>query len=137
MTETEARSRFEGARVAVLATVEPSRGPHLVPVTFVVDGDTVWTAVDAKPKRSAELRRHLNIRREPRVSLLVHHWGEDWTRLWWVRADGTATIGTEAATVERVTGLLRGKYQQYARGAVGGPVIEVTVEAWRGWSAAG
>jgi PPOX class probable F420-dependent enzyme len=136
VTEAEARGRFAAARVAVLATVEPSRGPHLVPVTFVVDGDTVWSAVDDKPKRSTPLRRHVNIRREPRVSLLVHHWDEDWSRLWWVRADGTATLGTEAATVERVTGLLRGKYRQYAHVAVAGPVIEVTVEVWRGWAAA-
>ena len=135
MDGAEARRRFAGARVATLATVDSTGGPHLVPVTFAVEGDTVWSAVDGKPKRSAKLHRLANIRAEPRVSLLVQHWAEDWTALWWVRVDGTATLDDRPSTVRHVADLLRGKYTQYGDVAVGGPVIEVAVSTWRGWLA--
>lgn len=132
----EARRLFTGARVAVLATLDPSGQPHLVPVTFVVDGDRVWTAVDGKSKRTTQLRRHANIRANPRVSLLAQHWDEDWSALWWVRADGTATISDAGPSLDRIAGLLRSKYQQYQSVDVSGPVIAVTVHRWRGWTAA-
>jgi PPOX class probable F420-dependent enzyme len=118
--------------VATLATVDATGEPHLVPIAFVVDGDTVWSATDGKPKRATDLRRHRNIRAHPGVSLLAHHWDERWDRLWWVRADGEARITTEQPHVMR---LLRDKYPQYATVPVGGPLIEVTVRAWHGWSA--
>jgi PPOX class probable F420-dependent enzyme len=135
VNQTQARRRFARARVATLATVDGSGAPHLVPVTFAVDGDTVWSAVDAKPKRGTELRRHVNIRTQPRVSLLAQHWDEDWSLLWWVRADGLAVVTNEHGTVARAIRLLREKYHQYAEVGVSGPVIEVTVEGWRGWAA--
>lgn len=135
MTGEQARRRFAAARVAVLATVDSTGAPHLVPVTFAVEGSTVWSAVDGKPKRGGPLRRHANIRADPRVSLLAQHWNEDWSALWWVRADGTGAVVDEPATVARVAGLLRAKYPQYGHVAVGGPVIEVTVRVWRGWAA--
>jgi PPOX class probable F420-dependent enzyme len=135
VTPEEARERFVAARVATLATVDASGGPHLVPVTFAVEGDTVWSAVDGKPKRVTRLRRHENIRSRPGVSLLVQHWEEDWSRLWWVRADGLARVSADPTTVEHAVGLLRRKYDQYRTVGAGGPVIEVTVRTWRGWSA--
>jgi PPOX class probable F420-dependent enzyme len=131
----QARERFVAARVATLATVDPSGTPHLVPVTFAVDGDTLWTAVDGKPKRGTWLRRHENVQARPPVSLLAQHWDEDWSRLWWVRADGLARVTTDPSTVEHVVGLLRRRYDQYETVGVGGPVIEVAVHAWRGWAA--
>jgi PPOX class probable F420-dependent enzyme len=133
VTGDEARGLFAGARVATLGSLSGDGDPHLVPVTFAVDGDTVWTAVDAKPKGAGTLRRHANIRRRPRVSLLAQEWDEDWARLWWVRADGSAVVTDEPAAVARATALLRAKYRQYATVEVGGPVIEVTVATWRGW----
>lgn len=135
MTPDEARQRFADARVAVLATVDPTPAPHLVPMTFVVDGDTVWTAVDGKPKRTTRLRRLANLRGNARMSMLVQHWDEDWTRLWWVRADGTAMISEDPDTLDRVARLLRRKYGQYDKVPVGGPVIEITVHDWHGWTA--
>jgi PPOX class probable F420-dependent enzyme len=134
MTAAEARLRFAAARVAVLATADATGGPHLVPITFVLDGDTIYSAVDGKPKRSTRLRRHANIQAQPRVSLLVEHWAEKWSRLWWVRADGLARVSADSSTVERVVQLLTRKYDQYQRVAVGGPVIEVDVHTWKGWS---
>jgi PPOX class probable F420-dependent enzyme len=132
--ESKARECFAASRVATLATVDDSGAPHVVPVTFAVDGATVWSAVDAKPKRSTELRRHTNIRSHPYVSLLVQHWDEDWSQLWWARADGLAVVTDSLSAVHRAVSLLREKYEQYRNVDVHGPVIEIAVRQWRGWS---
>ena len=84
MFATEAGRLFAAAPVARLATVGPDGCPHLVPVVFAVDGDVVYTAVDGKPKVSLRLRRLANIAARPQVSLLVDHYDDDWSRLWWV-----------------------------------------------------
>jgi PPOX class probable F420-dependent enzyme len=131
----EARRRFSAARVATLATVSPAGAPHLVPVVFAVAGDTVWSATDGKPKRGGALRRHENIRARPGVSLLAQHWDEEWDALWWVRADGGASVVTDPPTVARVAVLLRAKYPQYGTVAVRAPLVRVAVRAWRGWAA--
>jgi PPOX class probable F420-dependent enzyme len=133
MDEARARSRFAAARVARLATVGADGAPHLVPVTFALRGDTVVIAVDHKPKRTTDLRRLRNIEADPRVSLLADHYAEDWTRLWWVRADGTARVVREGGDV----GELVAKYPQYAARPPAGPVILVAVTSWRGWAASG
>jgi PPOX class probable F420-dependent enzyme len=132
--ENEMRVRFAGARVARLATVGPDQHPHLVPVCFAVLHDTVVTAIDAKPKTTTALRRLDNVTANPAVSLLTDEYVDDWTRLWWVRADGDARVverGDEyRAAIER---LVR-KYPQYRAHPPGGPVIEVAVRRWRGWA---
>lgn len=127
-----ARSLFAAARVARLATADADGRPHLVPVTFVVEGESVYFAVDAKPKRSQHLRRLRNIEANPQVSLLVDEYDEDWERLWWVRADGAARIHRDGLT--RIIELLRAKYTQYATVEVGhGPIVEIAVGRWAGW----
>ena len=137
MTPDAARSRFAHARVARLATVGADGAPHLVPVTFAIDGDRIVTAVDAKPKRRrGRLRRLLNIRANPRVSLLVDEYDDDWGKLWWVRADGEARIVEEDPDLGRVLALLRERYPQYATVALIGPAVVVEIERWVGWSAA-
>lgn len=128
----EARRRFTEARVARLATVGASGGPHLVPVVFAVTGSTVVIAVDQKPKTTRDLRRLANIAANPQVSLLVDHYAEDWSTLWWVRADGVAEVTPDTGPVEA----LLAKYPQYASARPAGPVILVDVHTWRGWSAA-
>jgi PPOX class probable F420-dependent enzyme len=130
-----ARLRFAAARVATLATVDGGGAPHVVPVTFAVDGDTIVSAVDGKPKSGTVLRRHRNIRANPRVSLLAQHWDEDWSALWWVRADGLAVVTDTPSAVDRAVTLLREKYEQYTTVDVHAPVIEVTVHTWREWTA--
>jgi len=88
-------------------------------------------AVDHKPKRTNDLQRLRNIEANPRVSLLADEYTEDWTRLWWVRADGTARVlrGGEPPAE------LVAKYPQYANRPPAGPVIHVAVASWRGWAA--
>lgn len=134
MTSAEARARFATERVARLATADAQGRPHLVPVVFAVDGDCVYSAVDAKPKRTAALRRLANVRENAAVSLLVDHYDDsDWDRLWWVRAEGRGrVVEPSAAEARRAVELLRARYpQQQAVGAV----LAVDVERWSGWSA--
>ena len=121
--------------MARLGTVTPEGGPHLVPVVFVLDSDrdVVWTAVDAKPKSTRSLRRLANIAADPRVSLLVDHYDDDWSQLWWVRADGTATIHRTGETVTAGYAALRAKYPQYRRVGLDGPVISIRVQRWASW----
>jgi PPOX class probable F420-dependent enzyme len=136
VTPDEARSRFALARVARLATVGDDGAPHLIPVTFAIDGDRIVTAVDAKPKRGALLRRLVNIRANPRVSLLVDEYDDDWGKLWWVRVDGEARIVEEDPGLGTALALLRARYAQYAAVALIGPAVVIEVGRWVGWSAA-
>ncbi|GAA1712214.1 TIGR03668 family PPOX class F420-dependent oxidoreductase [Kribbella yunnanensis] len=129
LPESTCRTRFAAARVARLATVGADGVPHLVPVTFAVAGDEVFIAIDQKPKTTLNLRRLRNIAANPAVTLLVDEYDDDdWTRLWWVRADGTAHVQDEAVE------LLVAKYPQYADDPPRGPVIVVRVDRWSGWA---
>jgi PPOX class probable F420-dependent enzyme len=122
--------------VARLATAGPGGRPHVVPVVFAAEGDVVWTAVDHKPKRTRSLQRLANARADPRVSLLADHYEEDWDRLWWVRADGVARV-LDVADAPRGMELLTERYPVYRSRPPEGPVMEVAVQRWTGWSATG
>lgn len=134
MNSEDARARFADARVARLATADATGRPHLVPIAFAVAGETIYSAVDAKPKRTRALRRLANVRANPAVSLLVDHWDEeDWSRLWWVRADGLGRVlAPEDPEARRAVELLR---ERYPRQRADGEVLAVAVERWSGWSA--
>jgi PPOX class probable F420-dependent enzyme len=134
MDDAEARRRVETARVARLATLTPDGRPHRVPVCFALDGPTLYTSVDAKPKRSRALQRLENVRANPEVCVLVDEWHEDWSLLWWVRLRGRARIVEDGGERDRAHALLRARYEQYAADPLG-PVIAVDVEERRGWSA--
>ena len=135
LAERDARRLLADASVARLATVTESGRPHIVPVTFAVDGDHVYIAVDAKPKTTANLRRLRNIRGNPRVALLADHYDDDWTSLWWVRADGLAAIADDPRQMAGPIALLAGRYRQYREKPPPGPVIDITVQRWTGWAA--
>ena len=130
-----ARELFASAAVARLATVAADGAPHLVPVCFAVNGAVVYSAVDDKPKRTTDLARLANIAAEPRVALLADHYDGDWTRLWWVRADGRARIVTAADERALALEALAAAYTQYAGRPPQGPVIAIEVHRWSGWSA--
>jgi PPOX class probable F420-dependent enzyme len=129
----EARERFASARVARLATVGEDGAPHLVPIVFVLLDETVYSVVDQKPKRSADLRRLANVRATGRAALLVDHYEEDWKALWWVRADGRGRV-LEPGEPEagRAVAALR---QRYPQQRAAGPVLAIDVTRWSGWSA--
>jgi PPOX class probable F420-dependent enzyme len=139
LDERSARDRFARARTVRLATVDAGGHPHLVPITFAVlaAGAAVVFAVDHKPKTTSRLRRLDNLRANPAVALLADEWSEDWTQLWWVRADGTGQVlpdddpgrgAAVAALVER--------YEQYRERPPAGPVVRIAVDRWSGWSGA-
>jgi PPOX class probable F420-dependent enzyme len=131
---TELAERFAAAKVARLATVTPDGPPHLVPIVFALAETTIYTAVDGKPKASQRLRRLANIEANPRVSILVDHYEDDWSQLWWVRADGIAAIHHNGTACDRGFELLRRKYPQYQYVPLAGPVIVVDVDQWSSWS---
>jgi PPOX class probable F420-dependent enzyme len=135
VVDFDPKARFAQAPVARLATVAPDGRPHLVPVVFAVDHEMVYTAVDAKPKTTLRLRRLANIEGNPRVSLLVDHYAEDWTQLWWVRVDGIAAIHHDGDAMRAGRDLLRVKYDQYQSVPLNGPVIAVAIRRWSSWRA--
>jgi len=128
------RRRLAGARVAHLATVGPGGRPHIVPITFALDGDAMYFAVDAKPKRTTDLQRVRNIEANPAVSVLVDHYDDDWSRLWWVRVDGRAGVLGRGDS-DRAVDLLAERYAQYRQVRPSGPVVAISVDRMSGWSA--
>ena len=131
------RRRVAQSPVARLATVRPDGNPHLVPITFALDGDTVVTAVDHKPKTSSTLQRLRNIATHPVASVLVDHYEDDWNGLWWVRGDGAARVVHDGAERDGAVDLLGAKYAQYRERRPAGPVILVAVQRWASWSGGG
>jgi PPOX class probable F420-dependent enzyme len=140
----DARRRFASVPVARLATAGPDGRPHVVPFTFAVGaagdgepglGDRIYSAVDAKPKSSRDLRRLRNIRANPQVAVLADHYEDDWDSLWWVRADGRAILLDEPAAMAPALALLAERYPQYREQPPAGPVISIDVSRWTGWAA--
>jgi len=131
----EARALFASAPVARLATVRPDGSPHVVPVCFAFSGETIFTAVDHKPKATAALARLRHIAAEPRVALLADRYEDDWSRLWWVRVDGDAAVAESAPERESALAALMAAYPQYAERPPQGPVIGVRPRRFRGWRA--
>ena len=129
------QSRVEAERVARLATTGANGKPHLVPICYALDGHMLYFAVDAKPKRTTDLKRLRNIAANPAVSILVDHYEDDWARLWWVRLDGRARIVTDEPERGRALDLLVTRYVQYRTSRPDGPVVAVVIEAMAGWSA--
>ena len=134
LTEEDARARLSAARVARLATTGADGQPHLVPVTFAIDGDLICIAVDHKPKTTVHLRRLRNIAENPRVAVLADHYAEDWAMLWWARADGHASTLSAQESMRRPLDLLAARYRQYRDNRPEGPVIVIQVRRWTGWS---
>jgi PPOX class probable F420-dependent enzyme len=131
---SELRRRFTSSPVARLSTVHPDGRPHVVPVVFALVDDTVFSAVDAKPKRSRELQRLVNVRAEPRCAVLVDHYDDDWRRLWWVRADGHGqVVDVPPAGHPGIQALVQ-RFRQYRDEPPSGPLLVVTVHRWTGWT---
>jgi PPOX class probable F420-dependent enzyme len=138
MADFDGAAVFAASPVAVLTTVRPDGSPHVVPVVFAAPNhrnDLLYTAVDAKPKTTQRLQRLANIEANPAVSLLVDHYDDDWSQLWWVRADGVAAIHDSGEQMAAGYALLRQKYPQYDRIALDGPVVTVDIAHWSSWQA--
>ncbi|WP_432051534.1 TIGR03668 family PPOX class F420-dependent oxidoreductase [Streptomyces xiamenensis] len=133
----ESRQRLTQSRVARLATADTDGLPHVVPITFAVNDDYLFFAIDHKPKTTWNLRRLRNIRDNPRVAVLADHFESDWENLWWVRADGKATVYQGESDRLHGIELLKQKYSQYVETPPRGPVVAVKVDHWSGWAASG
>jgi PPOX class probable F420-dependent enzyme len=137
------RAFLAAARRAVLATLDSNGRPRLVPICFVLDEDrrAVYSPLDDKPKSVRdphELARVRDVLRDPRVSILVDRWDEDWSRLAWLRLQGAATVlePSDDASGEHAWAVhaLRTKYQQYeTHDLAARPLIRVTLERVAGW----
>lgn len=133
MDSQEAWSRIIESRVAVLGTVDPEHGAHLVPVVFTpVSNSRVFMAVDDKSKSSRNLRRLSNIEADARVTLLVDHYNDDWSHLWWVRVTGSAFV--TASIDPSVEAMHRSRYSQLEHHELG-PWITIEVDSVSGWAA--
>jgi len=132
------RHRLAAARVGHLATVRSNGEPHVVPCCFaLLAGDVVVTAVDdVKAKSTNALRRLDNVRHQPHASLLIDHYDDDWSQLWWVRVDGAAeVVDVGAALHAEAIAALVAKYEQYAERPPPGPVLAIVIGRWAGWTA--
>ena len=127
------RARVADARIGRLATITPDRHPHIVPCCFALAGDVLYSAVDAKPKSTLSLRRLANLRANTAASLLVDHYEEDWSTLWWVRVDGRGRVVEAGVERDRAIGVLEAKYAQYLRVPPPGAVVAIDVDVWRCW----
>ena len=127
------------ARVGRLATVDAAGQPLVVPVCFAVDGETLYSAVDDKPKRTRQLRRLRNVAENPRTALVVDEWHEDWSRLCWVLVEGRADVLRTGVEFDRAIELLRQKYPQYRAMNLhaDGAVLRLRADRILAWRAAG
>ena len=135
MDQLEIARRLHHARSATLGTVDAGGRPHLVPIVFAYDKGRLYTAVDRKPKSTYRLKRLRNIEANPYVSVLVDHYDDDWSQLWWLRLDGKARVVRPGPVLRKGLVLLTAKYEVYTTQPPPGPVIEVRVENVRAWSA--
>lgn len=139
MDRDEAWARVRAARVGRMATVTPSRRPHVVPFVFVLvergsDRVAYWV-VDHKPKRSTDLKRLRNVRENPAVEFVVDGYDENWQRLWWVRCTGMARVVVSESERRDALHALVGKYPQYAAEPLDGAVVAIDVATVAGWEA--
>ena len=138
-----ARQRFSSVPVARLATAGPDGRPHLVPFTFALGAgggepglpDRIYSAVDAKPKGSRDLRRLRNIRANPQVAVLADHYEDDWAGLWCAGPMAGRSSWMQPAAMAPALALLADRYPQYREQPPAGPVISIEVTRWAGWAA--
>jgi PPOX class probable F420-dependent enzyme len=135
MTDDEARRRLAAARVARLASTDEHGRPHVVPICFALAGDRVVSVVDHKPKRSMELRRLENVRRNPAVQLVVDHYDDDWSVLWWVRVSGRGRVVEDGTARDDAIGVLASKYPQYREHRPAGPALLIDITEITAWQA--
>jgi PPOX class probable F420-dependent enzyme len=131
-----ARSLLDAERVARLAFVDDRERPRVLPVTFAVAGDAVWSAIDDKPKRVAEPARVRWLRRRPAAALLVDLYDDDWSRLAWVQLLGRVEV-IDVEDGRDAIAALASKYEPYAERTPPGPLLRLTVERTLHWRAVG
>jgi PPOX class probable F420-dependent enzyme len=123
-------------RVARLATADQNGQPHVIPIVFATDGSRLFTPLDEKPKRLplSKLKRVRNLSANPKLSIIVDEYDEDWSRLGWVLVAGTGEIVNTGDLHTAGARLLRQKYPQYATMSFENrPLIVVTPNRITSW----
>ncbi len=139
LTEDEARARLTREVHGVFCTLHPRRGPDPQPVVFAVSDDGhLGVPIDkVKPKASSRLQREDNLEADPRGALLVERWdAEDWSRLWWVRADTEHVPDPPASVVDDLADRLARTVPEYADKPFH-RVLVCRIVRITGWAAAG
>jgi PPOX class probable F420-dependent enzyme len=134
MDEVAMRRRVAEARAARVGTLDERGRAHLVPIVYVIDGDTLYSSTDAGPRPVKRLR---NLQWDPRVTVLVDVYDEDWSKVWWVRLRGSGRAVEEGPEWEHARRLLWEKYPQFQQAPAeegAGPIMAVDVEEWSGWA---
>jgi PPOX class probable F420-dependent enzyme len=129
----EALARLESAPIGRFGTVRPDGLPHLVPITFALVEGCAVHMIDNKPKTTQRLQRLENVEGRPVASLLVDHYEEDWSKLWWVRIDGGVKVETEGDRWRSARLALKLKYRQYRNSPPTGPAIFLFIERVTHW----
>jgi PPOX class probable F420-dependent enzyme len=136
MDRDRARALAAGARVARLGTLSKTGRVDLVPMTYALVDDVLFTAVDHKPKTTTELKRLENVRANPEVSVLIDEYADDdWSALWWVRLRGLAHVLDEGPQYDAAIDVLVAKYRQYQTIRPEGPAMVIEIIRWQWWSA--
>ena len=138
----DVRATLESARHGYLSTASAEADPHLQPVVFQVVADSIYIAIDEKPKTTLRLRRLTNIESNPKFALLVDHYDDDWNQLWWILLRGPAEAlwpsEWEQEEASMAIAALRDKYQQYeSMGLEERPLLKLRPDRVTRWSATG
>ena len=140
MLTDDQRQFLDGQRVARLATADSGGRPHVIPICFVVVGNTVYFSVDEKPKRMsrAPLKRIANMRENPSVALVFDHYDEDWEQLGWVMVQGRAEELASGDEHDRAQASLRARYRQLTGMRIEAlPVVAIRIEHAASWGMLG
>ena len=134
MTPAWVPDALAAAPVARLATRSAAGEVHLVPICFAVVAERVVSAVDHKPKRTTRLQRLTDIRTSGRAWLIVDHYDDDWSQLWWIRVSGRAAVEQSGSDLDvAARAALVAKYEQYRHHRPAGPVYWVALDTVTGW----
>jgi PPOX class probable F420-dependent enzyme len=131
-----ARELLAAERVGRLAFIDDEERPRVLPVTYALLGDSVWSAIDEKPKRTAEPARLRYLRDRPEAALCVDHYSDDWSRLAWVQLLGRIDILPAAESAPALEALCA-RYEPYRERTPPGPLLRLSVERTLSWRAAG
>jgi PPOX class probable F420-dependent enzyme len=129
-----ARDLLERGRVARLGFLDDSDRPRVLPITYALSGEALWSAIDQKPKSSREPARLRYLRRRPRAALTVDRYDDDWSELAWVQVLADVEIVDPGEAPEALEAL-RAKYEPYRESAPPGPLIRLLPRRVLWWSA--
>jgi PPOX class probable F420-dependent enzyme len=131
-----ARELLAAERVARLAFLDDEDRPRVLPVTYAVFGEAVWSAIDEKPKRAAEPARLRYLRRRPDAALCVDRYSDDWSGLAWVQLLGRIDV-LPAAEHSAALEALAARYGPYRERTPPGPLLRLSVARALSWRATG